>query len=382
MKNGKLKVITILGTRPEIIRLSKTISLLDKFTDHKLVHTGQNYDYELNEIFFNELGVRKPDYFMDVDTTTLGKVYAGVIVKAEEIFKKEKPDAVLILGDTNSSIACIMAKRKKIPIYHMEAGNRCFDLNVPEEINRKIIDHISDFNLCYTEHARRNLIAEGLPARRIYVTGSPMKEVLSMHLEKIGASGALRELGLKKRKYFLVSAHREENVDNKANLSKILASLEKIHKEFGFPVIVSTHPRTKKRLETLGKIKVSNGIKFLKPFGFFDYNWLQMNAACVISDSGTICEESAILDFPAVTIRNAIERPEAMDAGTIVVTGLEPEVIISAIRMQISEDNKTMLRRIPADYEIENTSYRVLKLIMGTYKLSHIWDNIKFNDLV
>jgi UDP-N-acetyl-L-fucosamine synthase len=376
-----LKVMTILGTRPEIIRLSKTISLLDKFTDHKLVHTGQNYDYELNEVFFKELGVRKPDYFMNVDTASLGKVYAGVIVKAEEILKKEKPDAVLILGDTNSSIACIMAKRKKIPIYHMEAGNRCFDLNVPEEINRKIIDHISDFNLCYTEHARRNLIAEGLPARRIYVTGSPMKEVLSIYLEKIRASDALRQLSLRKHEYFLVSAHREENVDSKANLSKILATLEMVHKEFNLPVIVSTHPRTKKRLETLGKVKVSDGIKFLKPFGFFDYNWLQMNAACVISDSGTICEESAILDFPAITIRNAIERPEAMDAGTIVVTGLEPEVVVSAIRMQISDDNKKMPRRIPADYEIENASYRVLKLIMGTSKLSHIWDNIKFNDL-
>lgn len=376
-----LKVMTILGTRPEIIRLSKTISLLDKFTDHKLVHTGQNYDYELNEIFFNELGVRKPDYFMNVDTATLGKVYAGVIMKAEEILKKEKPDAVLILGDTNSSIACIMVKRKKIPIYHMEAGNRCFDLNVPEEINRRIIDHISDFNLCYTEHARRNLIAEGLPARRIYVTGSPMKEVFSTHLENIRASGVLRELGLEKGKYFLVSAHREENVDNKANLSKILAALEVVHKEFNLPVIVSTHPRTKKRLEALGKVKVSDGIKFLKPFGFFDYNCLQMNAKCVISDSGTICEESAILDFPAITIRNAIERPEAMDAGTIVMTGLEPEVVVAAIRMQISEDNKKMYRRIPADYEVENTSYRVVKLIMGTSKLSHIWDNIKFNDL-
>lgn len=381
MKNGRLKVITILGTRPEIIRLTKIILLLDKYVNHVLVHTGQNYDYELNEIFFNELGVRKPDYFMSVDTTSLGRVYGGVLVKAEEIFDKEKPDAILILGDTNSSIACIMARRKKIPIYHMEAGNRCFDLNVPEEINRKIIDHISDFNLCYTEHARRNLIAEGLPARRIYVTGSPMKEVLSMHLEKIRASGALRQLGLKKKEYFLVSVHREENVDNKANLSKILASLEEIRKEFGFPVIVSTHPRTRKRLETLGKVKISDGIIFLKPFGFFDYGWLQMNAVCVISDSGTICEESAILDFPAITIRNSIERPEAMDAGTIVVSGLEPAVVVAAIRMQISEDNKKMPRRIPADYEIENSSYRVVKLIIGTSKLSHIWDNIKFNDL-
>ena len=379
---AKIKVITILGTRPEIIRLAATMARLDKHVDHKIVHTGQNYDYELSEVFFKELGVHKPDYFLNVNTSSLGQVYGNILIAIEPILKSEKPDAVLILGDTNSSIAGIIAKRLKIPLYHMEAGNRCFDFNVPEEINRRIIDHISDFNLVYTEHARRHLISEGIPHRRIYLTGSPMKEVLLVHLEKIKASNALQELGAEKGKYFLVSAHREENVDNKANLSKILASLEEIHKEFRFPVVVSTHPRTKKRLETLGKVKISDGIKFLKPFGFFDYNWLQMNAACVISDSGTVCEESAILNFPAITIRNAIERPEAMDAGTIIMTGLEPEVVVSAIRMQISDDNKKMPRRIPADYEIENTSYRVVKLIMGTYKLSHIWDNIKFNDLV
>lgn len=374
--------MTILGTRPEIIRLAATMARLDKHVDHKIVHTGQNYDYELSEVFFKELGVHKPDYFLNVNTSSLGQVYGNILIAIEPILRSEKPDAVLILGDTNSSIAGIIARRLKIPIYHMEAGNRCFDFNVPEEMNRRVIDHISDFNLVYTEHARRHLISEGIPHRRIYLTGSPMKEVLLSHLEKIKASNALRELGVEKGKYFVVSAHREENVDNKANLLKILASLEEIHKDFGFPVIVSTHPRTKKRLETLGKVKVSDAIKFLKPFGFFDYNWLQMNAACVISDSGTICEESAILDFPAITIRNAIERPEAMDAGTIIMTGLDPEVVVSAIRMQISEDNKKMPSRIPADYEIENTSYRVVKLIMGTYKLSHIWDNIKFNDLV
>jgi len=378
---AKIKVMTILGTRPEIIRLAATMARLDKHVDHKIVHTGQNYDYELSEVFFKELGVHKPDYFLNVNTSSLGQVYGNILIAIEPILKSEKPDAVLILGDTNSSIAGIIAKRLKIPLYHMEAGNRCFDFNVPEEINRRIIDHISDFNLVYTEHARRHLISEGIPHRRIYLTGSPMKEVLSMHLEKIRSSGALLELGLKKKKYFLVSAHREENVDNKANLSKILASLEMVHKEFNLPVIVSTHPRTKKRLETLGKVKVSDNIRFLKPFGFFDYNWLQMNAACVISDSGTICEESAILDFPAITIRNAIERPEALDAGTIVMTGLEPEVIVSAIRMQISDDNKKMPRRIPADYEIENTSYRVVKLIMGTHKLNAVWNNLQTNDL-
>jgi UDP-N-acetyl-L-fucosamine synthase len=378
---AKIKVMTILGTRPEIIRLAATMARLDKHVDHKIVHTGQNYDYELSEVFFKELGVHKPDFFLNVNTSSLGQVYGNILIAIEPILKSEKPDAVLILGDTNSSIAGIIAKRLKIPLYHMEAGNRCFDFNVPEEINRRIIDHISDFNLVYTEHARRHLISEGIPHRRIYLTGSPMKEVLLSHLEKIKVSNALQELGVEKGRYFLVSAHREENVDNKTNLSKILAALEEIHKEFGFPVIVSTHPRTKKRLETLGNVKVSDGIKFLKPFGFFDYNWLQMNAACVISDSGTICEESAILDFPAITIRNAIERPEAMDAGTIVMTGLEPEVIVSAIRMQTSEDNKKMPRRIPADYEIDNTSYRVVKLIMGTHKLNTVWNNLQTNDL-
>ena len=376
-----MKVMTILGTRPEIIRLACTMALLDKHVDHKIVHTGQNYDYELSEIFFRDLNVRKPDYFLNVNTSSLGQVYGNILIAIEPILKSERPDAVLILGDTNSSIAGIIAKRMKIPIYHMEAGNRCFDYNVPEEINRRIIDHISDFNLVYTEHARRHLLSEGIPHRRIYLTGSPMKEVLMTHLAKIKASNVLRELGMEKGRYFLVSAHREENVDNKENLLKILASLEMIYREFDLPVIVSTHPRTRKRLETLGKVNIAEGIKFLKPFGFLDYNWLQMNACCVISDSGTICEESAILDFPATTIRNAMERPEAIDAGTIIMTGLEPEIVVSAIRMQISEDNRKIPRRLPPDYEIENTSYRVVKLIMGTSKLSHIWDNIKFNDL-
>jgi len=355
--------------------------LLDKHVDHKIIHTGQNYDYELSEVFFKDLQVRKPDYFLNINTSSLGQVYGNILIAVEPILKKERPDAVLILGDTNSSIAGIIARRMKIPIYHMEAGNRCFDFNVAEEINRRIIDHISDFNLVYTEHARRHLLSEGIPHRRIYLTGSPMREVLMTHLAAIKASNALGELGLEKRRYFLVSTHREENVDNRENLQKILAALQTIHTEFNLPVIVSTHPRTRKRLATLGKANIAEGIKFLNPFGFFDYNWLQMNACCVISDSGTICEESAILDFPAITIRNAMERPEAMDAGTIIITGLEPEVVVSAIRMQISEDNKKMPRRPPGDYEIENTSYRVVKLIMGTSKLSHIWDNIKLNDL-
>lgn len=377
-----MKVLTILGTRPEIIRISCVISCLEKHTNHILVHTGQNYDYELNEIFFEELGVKKPDYFMNVDTSSLGSVYGGIMIKTEEILKKEKPDTVLILGDTNSSIAAIIAKRMKIPIYHMEAGNRCFDMNVPEETNRRIIDHISDFNLCYTEHARRHLISEGLPHLRIYVTGSPMKEVLWTHLDKIKASNALEKLTLKKNNYFLASIHREENVDRSENLTKLLTALENLTEEFGIPVIVSTHPRTKNRLEKLGKKDISEKIIFLKPFGFFDYIKLQMHARCVISDSGTICEEASILNFPAITVRNTIERPEAMDTGSIIVTGLTPETIIAAIKLQISEEMLNRVNYVPEDYRITNTSERVVKLILGTAKLSNLWDGIKNNDLI
>jgi UDP-N-acetyl-L-fucosamine synthase len=376
-----MKVMTILGTRPEIIRLSCVMALLDKHIDHKIVHTGQNYDYELNEIFFRDLNVRKPDYFMNIDTSSLGHVYGNILISSEKILTKERPDAVLILGDTNSSIAGIMAKRLKIPLYHMEAGNRCFDLNVPEEINRRIIDHISDFNLVYTEHARRHLLSEGIPHRRIYLTGSPMREVLFAYMEKIKASAILQNLGLKVNGYFVASIHREENVDRRENLLKILSAMEMIHGEFNLPVIVSTHPRMFQRLEKLGNKKMSPDIHFLKPFGFLDYVNLQMNACCVISDSGTICEESAILAFPAITVRNAIERPEALDAGTIVMTGLDPDVITAAVRLQTSRDIKDAKAHLPPEYEIADTSHRVVKLILGTAKLSHIWDNIKFNDL-
>ncbi len=377
----KLKVMTILGTRPEIIRLAAVMKRLDEHVDHKIVHTGQNYDYELNEVFFKDLQVRKPDYFLAVNTTSLGQVLGNILISIETILKKEQPDAVLILGDTNSSIAGIIAKRMKIPIYHMEAGNRCFDFNVPEEINRRIIDHISDFNLVYTEHARRHLLSEGLPHRRIYLTGSPMREVLLSHLEEIKRSQILATLNLKKDGYFLVSTHREENVDNRQALTNVLASLGAIEQEFSLPIIVSTHPRTRKRLESLGTSGLSDKVQFLKPFGFFDYNWLQMNARCVISDSGTITEESAILKFPAITIRNAFERPEGLDAGTIILTGLLPQTVVASIKLQTSDDSKAMAWRIPADYEIENTSYRVVKLIVGTAKLNNIWNNIQPNDL-
>ncbi len=376
-----MKVVTILGTRPEIIRLSCVMKMLDKQVDHVIAHTGQNYDYELNDIFFKDLGVRKPDYFMDVDTSSLGHVYGGILIKTEEILRKEQPDAVLILGDTNSSIAGIIAKRMKIPIFHMEAGNRCFDFNVPEEINRRIIDHISDFNLVYTEHARRHLLSEGLPHRRIYLTGSPMREVLMEHLDNIKASKALAELGLQKGKYFLVSVHREENVDRREGLTQLLTAFEMLNKEYAYPVIISTHPRTKKRLETLGYKDSNKNIRFLKPFGFLDYVNLEMNAACVLSDSGTICEESSILSFPAITVRNAMERPEAMDTGSIIMTGLDPEVILNAVRLQTSKEVLDHDVCVPDDYKIENTSHRVVKLILGTAKLSNLWNGIQPNDL-
>ena len=373
---NKLKVMTILGTRPEIIRLSCVMALLDKYVDHKIVHTGQNYDYELNEIFFNELNVRKPDYFLGVDHSSLGAVMGNILISIEKVLEEERPDAVLILGDTNSSIAGIMAKRMKIPIYHMEAGNRCFDLNVPEEINRRIIDHISDFNLVYTEHARRHLLSEGLSHRRIYLTGSPMKEVLLTHMNSIQSSKILTQLGLEQEGYFIASIHREENVDNKGNLSLLLRSLNLVCEEYGLPVIVSTHPRTRKRLEILPDVKLHDNIQFLKPFGFFDYNHLQMNALCAISDSGTISEESSILSFPAITVRNAMERPEALDTGNIVLTGLNPDTILQSIKVVTEEAASQVKHPIPAEYDIQNVSQRVVKLIIGTAKLSNMWDGI------
>lgn len=373
---NKLKVMTILGTRPEIIRLSCVMALLDKYVDHKIVHTGQNYDYELNEIFFNELNVRKPDYFLGVDHSSLGAVMGNILISIEKVLEKKKPDAVLILGDTNSSIAGIMAKRMKIPIYHMEAGNRCFDLNVPEEINRKIIDHISDFNLVYTEHARRHLLSEGLPHRRIYLTGSPMKEVLLTNMDKIQSARILEQLGLEQKGYFIVSIHREENVDNKENFGLLLRSLNLICEEYDLPVIVSTHPRTRKRLKALSGVKLHANIQFLKPFGFFDYNHLQMYAFCAISDSGTISEESSMLSFPAITVRNAMERPEALDTGNIILTGLNPDTILQAIKVLTEEKGSLGKYPVPEEYEIENVSQRVVKLIVGTAKLSHVWDGI------
>lgn len=369
--------MTILGTRPEIIRLASVMETLEKFTDHKLVHTGQNYDFELNQVFFDELGVREPDHFLNVDTSSLGKVLGEILIKTEEVILKEKPDAVLVLGDTNSAIAIMMAKRMKIPTYHMEAGNRSFDANVPEEINRKVVDHLADFNLVYTEHARRHLISEGLNHRFIYVTGSPMLEVLNSKKEEIEASDILNKLELEQGKYFIVSVHREENVDNPESLKKVVHCLNELHDKYGFPVVVSTHPRTKNRLDKLGLDAGSRDIRFLKPFGFFDYNKLQKDSFCAISDSGTISEESAMLDFPAVTIRQSIERPEALDAGSIVLSGLDSNILISAVDLVTKEDELFSNREVPAEYTVENTSLRVVKLILGTAKLTNRWRNLE-----
>lgn len=375
---SKLKVMTFIGTRPEIIRLSRTMVRLDEFLNQVIVHTGQNYDYELNEIFFKDLELRKPDYFLEVDTSSLEGSVGDIIRKSGEVLRKENPDAVLVLGDTNSCLAAYMAKRLHIPVFHMEAGNRCFDFNVPEEVNRRIIDHIADFNLVYTEHARRHLIAEGLQHRRIYLTGSPMKEVLDYYMPKIKLSKAVESLSLKERNYFLVSSHREENVDNPENLFKILTVLNKLAEDYNLPVIVSTHPRTRKRLEKITGIEMNSLIQFLKPFGFLDYINLQMNALCVLSDSGTISEESSMLSFPAISLRQSMERPEAQDAGTIILTGFDPQVVSDSIKISIKEFEITKrYKRIAEDYTIENTSWRVLKLLSGNTKLSNSWNGIK-----
>lgn len=401
--------MTVVGTRPEIIRLSATIKLLDKYTNQVFVHTGQNYDYELNEIFFEDLGLRKPDHFMNVDTTFLGSAIGDIFKKTEEIIALEQPDALLVLGDTNSCLSAYMAKRKHIPIFHMEAGNRSFDFNVPEEINRRIIDHIADFNLVYTEHARHHLLSEGLPHRRIYLIGSPMWEVLQQNMEKIKNSTMIdqlnnqltanpEELGLpprsssqqlKAKGYFVVSFHREENVDHTDNLNQILTVLNSLAESYKLPIIISTHPRTKKRIENLRESiqSVSSAfhldplIHFMKPFGFTDYIHLQQNALCTISDSGTISEESAMLNFPAISLRQSMERPEAQDAGTIILTGFDSEIVLNAVNAEIEEHEQFKEELLadhikltaPTEYQIENTSWRVLKLILGNTKLSNKW---------
>ena len=362
----KRKVMTLVGTRPEIIKLSRVIAELDRHTNHVLVHTGQNYDYELNEVFFEELAIRKPDYFLDAAGGTPAQTIGAVIAKADAVMAREAPGALLILGDTNSCLAVIAAKRRKIPVFHMEAGNRSFDERVPEEINRRIVDHISDINLPYTEHARRYLLAEGIRPETIIKTGSPMREVLEYYESGISTSTVLKRLKLVPRDYFIISAHREENIDNPANLSALLASLETLIKHFGKRVIVSTHPRTRKKLAANRKSKLPTGVEFLKPLGFFDYVNLQTNAYCVLSDSGTLTEESAILGFPAVMIRQAHERPEGMDQGTLIMSGLTPVQVMEAVKVSVAQyaDNPKPFAP-PPDYDAGNVSQKVLRVILS-----------------
>lgn len=363
--SSRLKVLTVVGTRPEIIRLSATIKRLDQYTDHVLVHTGQNYDYELNDVFFEDLGLRRPDYFLESDTSSLGAVMGSILAKIEGVLRDERPDAFLVLGDTNSCVSAIMAKRMKIPVFHMEAGNRSFDENVPEETNRRLVDHVSDYNLVYTEHARRNLLGEGIHPSRILLTGSPMREVLEQNEAQINASDALSKLGVEAGGYFLVSLHREENVDNPKRLSQALESLQAISTAYGLPVLVSTHPRTRKRLE--GQTDDSKqGIILHPPFGFHDYVNLQMNAKLVLSDSGTISEESSLLKFPAITLRDAIERPEAIDTGSIVTAGVRPEVVLGAVQLALEQFQHGRFSDVPADYRILDTSWRVLQFLTST----------------
>ncbi|MBE1488717.1 non-hydrolyzing UDP-N-acetylglucosamine 2-epimerase [Plantactinospora soyae] len=371
------RVMTVVGTRPEIIRLSRVLDRLDRTLDHVLVHTGQNWDHSLSDVFFTELRLRRPDRFLRVDTSSLGRVLGGVLIGMEEAITELRPDALLVLGDTNSCIAALMARRMRIPVYHMEAGNRCFDLNVPEETNRRLVDHVADFNLVYTEHARRNLLAEGLHPRRILHTGSPMREVLEHHRTEIAGSSILDQLELRPDRYFVVSAHREENVDDPGRLRRLLDCLRAVRDTWQLPVLVSTHPRTRKRLEALTTDATTlDGVAFHEPFGLFDYVHLQMGARCTLSDSGTISEESAILGFPAVTLRESIERPEALDAGGIIMTGLDPAGVVEAISVAVDQVRAEGVP-CPADYRVPDTSRRVVDFILSTVRRHHDWAGIR-----
>lgn len=361
-----LKVMTIIGTRPELIKMSRVIAEFDKHTKHILVHTGQNYDYELNQVFFEDLEIRKPDYFLEAVGESVAQTIARVIEKSDEVLGREQPDAVMLYGDTNSCLAVISAKRRKIPVFHMEAGNRCFDQRVPEELNRKVLDHLSDINLVLTEHARRYLIAEGIRPETIIKTGSHMKEVLNYYMPRVEKSNALIRMGLEPKKYFIVSAHREENVDTPENLLDLVSTLNALAETYHYPIIVSTHPRTKKRLDDLEIEKLDPLIKFLKPFGFFDYIKLQMESLCVLSDSGTITEEASLLNLPAITIRNAHERPEGMDVGTLIMSGLKKDRVLDAVRVIISQhDKKNRCVRAVEDYETESVSKQLLRVVLS-----------------
>ena len=361
-----LKVMTIVGTRPELIKMSRVIAEFDRHTKHVLVHTGQNYDYELNQLFFEDLGIRKPDYFLEAAGENAAQTIARVIEKSDEVMEKEKPDAVMLYGDTNSCLAVIAAKRRRIPVFHMEAGNRCFDQRVPEELNRKVLDHLSDINLVLTEHARRYLIAEGIRPETIIKTGSHMREVLDHYMPKIQKSDVVQRMGLAANKFFIVSAHREENVDTPQNLADIVETLNALAETYNCPVIVSTHPRTKKRLDALALGKLNPHIQFLKPFGFCDYIKLQTEALCVVSDSGTITEEGSLLNLPAITIRNAHERPEGMDVGTLIMSGLKKERVLDAVRVIIAQHDKTKRVMQPVqDYEAGAVSKQVLRVVLS-----------------
>lgn len=359
-----LKVMTILGTRPELIKMSRVIAELDKHTQHILVHSGQNFDYELNQVFFDDLEIRKPDHFLNVRTDRPSTAIADVITKSDELFEQVKPDAILIYGDTNTGLCVIPAKRRKIPVFHMEAGNRCFDQRVPEELNRKVIDHLSDINMVLTEHARRYLMDEGIKPETIIKTGSHMEEVLAYYMPKVKASKVLDKLGLTSKKYFVVSTHREENVDSQENLKELLNSLQALADQYKLPIIVSTHPRTQKRLSDLKEFTTHPLIRFEKPFGLSDYLNLQMNAACVLSDSGTITEESSLMGFPAITIRNAHERPEGMDVGTLIMSGLKKDRVLSAVGSTMRMNDEKAPSTVP-DYLGGEVSKQVVKVVMS-----------------
>lgn len=360
----KLKLMTIVGTRPEIIRLSSTIKACDRYFNQVLVHTGQNYDYTLNQVFFDDLELRAPDYYLEAVGTHLGDTMGNIIAKSYEVLSQEQPDALLILGDTNSCLSAVAAKRLKIPVFHMEAGNRCFDQNVPEEINRKIVDHVSDVNLPYTEHSRRYLLDEGFKKENIFVTGSPMKEVLEEHADKINHSDVLNSLNLKPQEYILVSAHREENIDHEDNFMSLMNAINDIAEKYQMPIIYSTHPRSWKKIEERN-FKFHPLVKQLKPFGFFDYNALQKNAFVVLSDSGTLSEESSMLKFPGVLIRTSTERPEVLDKGTVIIGGITYENLVQSVEMArtMQNNNEPMIDAI--DYKDTNVSIKVVKIIQS-----------------
>ena len=368
----KLKVVTIVGTRPEIIRLSRLIPKLDEYTDHVLVHTGQNYDRQLNDVFFEDLELRQPDYYLNVDTTSFGTVMGDTLKKSEEVFLKEKPDAVMILGDTNSAIAAVVAERMHIPVYHMEAGNRSFDNNVPEELNRKMVDHVATFNLPYNDYSMRNLLNEGIHPRFIHKTGSPMREIYEHYKDKITASDVVERLGLKRDEYFLVSLHRQENVDSPERLQMALDSLKAVRDHWNLPILVSTHPRTRKRLEAISQDNLE-GFNFHEPFGYLDYNKLQLDAKCVVSDSGTISEESSIMGFPAVSLRDSFERPEALETMHSLLAGLETANLLLAV--EISQNKAST--GLPEGYEVGNFSDRVMAFLVSTASKYETWRNIR-----